>query len=142
MKNALSTNTMLTAGKLPELLRSQQCRPQRRKRLSKLVENLRQRNRVPKRPGGLDWAKHDWEQLIRNTGTVQEAWSSDALDLFVVNAKISVKCTCIVFVCPKLIKAVFNRLANKEYVKLCGGGAYKIIKKGWVVLTMGGGGGR
>ena len=37
----------------------------------------------------------------------------------------------------RLLRSVFNSVVNKEYLKLCGDGTYRLMHKQWTLLTLG-----
>eukprot|EP00439_Symbiodinium_sp_Y106_P016405 s1248_g2.t1 len=102
------------------------------------------RNHRPKTPGNsgkFAWRRSDWEQLQRELGHIDEVSADDSAALpdalKVAAAEFQPEATTMVFVNPALFSEVLGRLANKEYIKLCGDGTYRLLDDGWTLLTLG-----
>ena len=87
------------------------------------------------------WARSDWDQLTRDFGTLDAlledppATWPDALK--VVAADYHADHTCVVFVNPALFAHVLEQVTNKDYIKLCGDGTFRLVRGEWVLLTLG-----
>ena len=63
----------------------------------------------------------------------------DAADtrLHVANSVFSEAATALVLTHPKLTQTVIGQLENKQYIKLCGDGTFRLIRQGWALITVG-----
>ena len=57
--------------------------------------------------------------------------------LTIVSADLSPEHTTVVVVNPCLFRKTFDMLTNKDYIKLCGDGTFRMIHGGWVLLNLG-----
>ena len=120
--------------------RDAQSTPARGSALTNLAHNMRKRAGVSKRPGSLKWTKADWQQLLRTLPSFDEATAGNACPnkLVVAGSNFDrVDCGVAVFANPAQQKQTFKLLTNQIYVKLCGDGTYRLLKKGWVLITIG-----
>ena len=83
------------------------------------------------------WVEADWQRIQRQLGSVE---STDAVPdaLKVAGAQFRPEATVVVFCSPALLHTTLHRLVNKEYIKLCGDGTFRLVKDDeWVLLTVG-----
>ena len=95
------------------------------------------RRAVPRRPRALTWAMHDWLALSRALPGLTSCASTEAGEMHVVRTLFTQSDTAVVLSSPHLINAVIGRLRNKGYVKLCGDGTFRLIRGGWVLISIG-----
>ncbi|CAE7271160.1 unnamed protein product, partial [Symbiodinium microadriaticum] len=83
------------------------------------------------------WVEADWRRLERELGSTDGLQDvPDALK--VAGLQVQPNATVVVFCNPRLVKETLQRLVNKEYVKLCGDGTFRLVKEDeWVLLTVG-----
>ena len=119
--------------------------------LSMYIKNFRQTHRleavVPCRPAGHVWSEADWHAQARkwsNFDAVCDQWRQQGWaelhapnKLTIVGMLLGADYTCVVYCNPALARDVLQRLANPEYVKLCGDGTYKLIREGWALCSVG-----
>ena len=133
----MKENAAATPVALPQVLRRAKCKPCRTAVLSKFVENLRQRRAVPRRPRAFTWAVRDWLALSRALPGLTSCASTEAGEMHVVRTLFTQSDTAVVLSSSHLINAVIGMLRNKGYVKLCGDGTFRLIRGGWVLISIG-----
>ena len=112
------TNTQ----QLLDALRGQPDQPPRESKLgvfaSRHGKQHRKRHILP-RPGNRAWGRCDWQRIIRGLPSLSDLGPDSACKLCVVDSLLTVQHTVVVFCYPALVRAVFAKLSNKEYIKLC-----------------------
>ena len=79
-------------------------------------------------PSKFDWCQADWHQLARDFPAFNAATMSDYNGLAIVHPmQLDPINTCVVFVNPALASHTHTRLANKEYLKLCGESRVQVV---------------
>ena len=92
---------------------------------------------LPERPKAHEWCESDWKQLAREFPAFDDVAATAPNELAVVQMCLEPKNTCIVIVNPALTKATLQRMANHDYVKLCGNGTHRVMDEQWLLLTLG-----
>ncbi|CAE7545090.1 mak16-a [Symbiodinium natans] len=87
------------------------------------------------------WVKSDWEQLRRDYGRMEELLQAPPAEwpssLKFGDCSEDPKETCMTLCNPALLHETLSRLSNKEYIKLCGDGTFRLATEEWVLLTVG-----
>ena len=78
----------------------------------------------------------DWKQVERDFGLI-EGMEGVPNALKIASATYEPSATVISFCNPALLKETVDKLANKDYVKLCGDGTFRLTNGDWVFLTVG-----
>ena len=89
----------------------------------------------------LNWARCDWDQLIRDLGTMEAVYEASPQEwpntLKIAACQFDFEATAVVLLNPALFKGVMDKLANKCYIKLCGDGTFRLTRAEWVVMSLG-----
>eukprot|EP00438_Fugacium_kawagutii_P010969 Skav217175 [mRNA] locus=scaffold5232:11304:13991:+ [translate_table: standard] len=88
------------------------------------------------RCSGMKWVEADWKQLERDLGLV-DGLEGAPNALKIASASYEPNATVVCFCNPALLKETVERLANKEYIKLCGDGTFRLTNGDWILLTVG-----
>ena len=84
----------------------------------------------------MKWVEADWKQLERDLGLVDGL--EDAPNaLKIASASHEPNATVVSLCNPALMKETVARLANKEYIKLCREGTFRLTNGDWILLTVG-----
>ena len=83
------------------------------------------------------WRNCHWQRLIRMQPSLEQAIQDSSGQLCIVDSKLSQRDTVVVFCHVPLAREVLSRLGNKEYIKLCGDGTFRLMRDGWVLITLG-----
>ena len=87
------------------------------------------------------WVESDWRQLQRNYGSVEALLQDPPTEwpslLKFGQRSFNPKETCVTFCNPALLHETLSKLSNKEYVKLCGDGTFRLAVDEWVLMTVG-----
>jgi hypothetical protein len=118
-------------------VRKLQPRPVHERKFAILLRNAKRRGLVTRRWTKLSWLTCDWRRLTRQSPSFESAEARKSNQLCVVAQTFDAVHTTTVFCSPLLVKEVLDRIANKEYVKLCGDGTFRLIRDGWVLMTLG-----
>ena len=80
------------------------------------------------------WVTSDFECLARSFPSLSSCSVEDSLVLvdYVIGPRL-----CFVFMCPQLIVATFEKLMNRQFLKLCADGTYRMVKDQYVVISAG-----
>ena len=119
--------------------------------LSTFIHNFRKRQQarsdLPPRPPTHTWDEADWRSQERawpNFDKLCDEWSKCGWaaerapnTLAIVSMSLDPEHTCVVYCNPALARSVLTRMANPEYVKLCGDGTYRLMREQWGLCTVG-----
>ena len=78
----------------------------------------------------------DWKQLQRDLGLV-DGFEKAPNALKIAPASYEPNATVVSFCNHALVNETAERLANKECIKLCGGGTFRLTNGDWILLTVG-----
>ena len=84
------------------------------------------------------WDEADWRQLQHNVEGFPHGEAPPPInDIVILDMCLDPASTCVVFCNPALVKSTLGRLGNKEYIKLCGDGTFRLARGGWVLISVG-----
>lgn len=101
------------------------------------INNLRKRQSAMRKPKTIDWAVCDFEQLLRDLPNIRDVSGDDICDLCWIDRCLDPHNTWVTLCCPRYVREVFGRLANTNYLKLCGDGTFRTMRQDFVLLTLG-----
>ena len=106
-------------------------------KFANLVRNARQSGLIEKRWSIIVWRTCDWQRLQRAYPSFDTLSARKSASLCIAGADLDTQHTTVVLCSPKLTKEVLSRTANKHYTKLCGDGTFRLMREGWILLTLG-----
>ena len=104
------------------------------------IKNFKKRTLKTKLPvpwSASVWRTCSWQRLVRLQPFLETAIQESSEQLCVVEYKLGQRDTVVVFCHVPLAREVLSRLGNKEYIKLCGDGTFRMMRDGWVLITLG-----
>ena len=138
LKRRLAQPGSCTTQDLIKLAQEQQHRTPDETWLRTFAKNHRpRRDGEAPAPSAHGWCEADWRQLERSTPSFDAVAHEAPNQLCIVDACYDPAHTIMVFCNPGLARAILQRLANKEYVKLCGDGTYRLVREAWTLLSLG-----
>ena len=147
----LRTSTFVTAQDLLCLLDGKQDPLPEAAWLRVFIHNFRQKQRAvgeaPSRPVSHEWNEADWKAQARRWPYFdqlcgeweRQGWAAEKAPnkLSLVGMCLDPEHTSVVYCNPAMARSILLRMANQEYVKLCGDGTYRLMREQWGLCTIG-----